>query len=285
MDKTFTKQLKKFVENDNLSLNISVQDRQLVVSGSKSLVDIFAENPEFGKQLYDRILLKESDQKDCIFETYKPGVLPKLTANMFDKKAWTGGIPRQNLQTYMLCLGFGRGGGKCYQTESDKPDGWPDSIALEHPSYMKKEDIKTVIEALLTHRNIDPKTYFTVSAQQPKVTNKRRKKTPISVETVDEEAEDGQDGNDGGAVNGDQPDLAPNIQHDVGGHNNNAGANENNENNNANIENVEIQANQNQQHQQPTLDPSGHWYWDYYQSQWFPYYPPQAEQEHINYHY
>ena len=65
MDKTFTKQLKKFVEKDNLSLNISVQNRQLVVSGSKSLVDILAENPECVQQLYDKILHKESDQKDA----------------------------------------------------------------------------------------------------------------------------------------------------------------------------------------------------------------------------
>ena len=280
MDKTFTKQLKKFVENDNLSLNISVQDRQLVVSGSKSLVDIFAENPEFGKQLYERILHKESDQKDCIFETYNPGVLPKLTANMFDKKAWTGNIPRENLQTYMICLGFGRGGGKCYKTESDKPEGWPDSIALEHPSYLKKEDIKTVIEALLSHRNIDAKTFFVETAPQPRVTKKRKRKTPVSAETVgvDEEPEEGQEVDNGNAGDQNQPDLPPNVQNDAGGQNGNAVY----ENNDVNLENIEVEANQNQQPHQLTLDPSGHWYWDYYYGQWFPYHPPHAVEEHQN---
>ena len=280
MDKTFTKQLKKFVENENLSLNISVQDRQLVVSGSKSLVDFLAEDPEIVQQLYDKILHKDSEQKDYIFESYKPGVLPKLTANMFDKKAWTGNIPYQNLQTYMLCLGFGRKGGKCYKNQTDKPEGWPDSIALEHPSYLKKDDIKIIIEALLTHRNIDPRTYFTEGAAQPKVTTKRRRKNPTSAETVDEEAEDGQAVEENGdAGHQDQPVLAPNVQNDEGGHHNNNA--EGNQNNNDAIENVEIEANQNQQPHQLTLDPTGRWYWDYFLGQWFPYYPPQAEQQNI----
>ena len=282
MDKTFKKQLKKFVENENLSLNISVQDRQLVVSGSKSLVDFLAEDPEIVQQLYDKILHKDSDQEDYIFESYNPGILPKLTANMFDKKAWTGNIPYQNLQTYMLCLGFGRSGtGLCYKKQSDKPEGWPDSISLEHPSYMKKADIKTVIESLLNHRNIDPKTYYMEKNPQPIVTRKRRRKNPTSAETVDEEAEEGQEVNDGDAGDHHQPDLAQDLQNDAGGRDDAVGHDEaENQNNNANLGNNEV--NQNQQPHQLTLDPSGHWYWDYTYGQWYPYYPARTVSEHQN---
>ena len=95
------KQIRKFVEKENLTLNISVQDRQLVVSGSKSLVAFLAENPESVQHLYDKILNKESDEADSVFETFKPGVLPKLTANMYHENSWTGAIPYQNLQTYI----------------------------------------------------------------------------------------------------------------------------------------------------------------------------------------
>ena len=141
--------------------------------------------------------------------------------------------------------------------------------------------VKTVIEALLTHRNIDPKTYFTESPPRPIVTKKRKRKTPISAETVNEEDEEDQAGDDSDAGIHDQPVLAHNSsQNDEGGHNNNAGAMENiNENNNAN---VEMEAYQYQQQQQPTLDPSGRWYWDYFHSQWFPNYPPQAEPNNID---
>ena len=280
MNKTFRNQLKKFVEKENLSLNISVQDRQIVVSGSKTLVDFLSDNPESVQGLYDKILNKERTEADSVFETFKPGVLPKLTANMYDKNSWTGAIPRQNLQTYMLCLGFGRSGnGKCYRNQNDKPDGWPDSIALEHPSYMKKEDIKTVIESLLTHRNIDPKTFYLENTTQPKVTKKRRRKNPQSAETVDDEdeAEEGQEVVDGDAGGHHQPAIAPNAN--AGGRDENAV----NENNNAN--NIEVEANQNQQPYNPyqlTLDPSGRWYWDYTNRQWYPYDPPNAVYEQNN---
>ena len=279
MEKTFTKQIKKFVEKENLSLNISVQDRQLVVCGSKSLVDFYAEHPESLQHIFDKMLHKENDPDDSIFKTFKPDVLPKLTANMYDKKAWTGAIPYQNLQTYMLCLGFGRSGtGKSYKNQNDKPEGWPDSISLEHPSYMKKEDMKIVIEALLTHRNIDPKTYYMENTQQRKVI-KRRKKNPTTPETVEDEAEEGPAAvDDGDAGDHHQPaDLAPNLNNDV-----NAVENDNmneNVNNNAGLGNIAIENNQNQQPHQPTLDPSGRWYWDYFYGQWYPYYPPHVEQD------
>ena len=81
------------------------------------------------------------------------------------------------------------------------------------------------------------------------------------------------------AGNHDQPVLAPNDQNDEGGHHNNNA--EGNQNNNDAIANVEVEANQNQQPHQLTLDPSGQWYWDYFLGQWFPYYPPQADQQHI----
>ena len=79
MDKTYSRQHKKFVENDNLSLNFSVHNRQLVISGSKSLVNFMSKNSEMDcNQLYDMMLNKESQETDFVYETFKPELLSEI---------------------------------------------------------------------------------------------------------------------------------------------------------------------------------------------------------------
>ena len=154
----------------------------------------FCLHPIF-KLLTELILNKESQDEDYIFEINKPGLFPKLTVNMYDRKTWTSAAAKTNFLTYMQCLGFGRNGtGKTYKCKNDEPAGWPDSISfveMEHPSYLGKDDIKTVIESLLRYRQINPETYFLETAVE-KVTRKR-KKTKKSAEIVEEEPDEAQD--------------------------------------------------------------------------------------------
>ena len=79
MDKTYSRQHQKFVEKENISLNFSVQKRQLIISGSKSLVNFMSKNSEMVNQLYDLMLNKESQEGDFLYETFKPELLLKLT--------------------------------------------------------------------------------------------------------------------------------------------------------------------------------------------------------------
>ena len=165
MDKTFSKQHKKFVEDKkNLSLNISMKGRLLSVSGSGPLVDFATQNPEIFKPIYDLIMSKdEENDENIVYKTYRPCFLPKLTHNMYDKKEWNWKIARYNMKVYMRALGFGNGGEKNYGVKEDCPDGWPDSVSFEnvvHCSHMTTEECNSAIESLLNHRNIDPKTHF-----------------------------------------------------------------------------------------------------------------------------
>ena len=262
MDKTYSRQHQKFVEKENISLNFFVQKRQLIISGSKSLVNFMSKNSEMVNQLYDLMLNKESQEGDFVYETFKPELLPKLTCDMYDKKSWTGDVPYQNLMTYMQVFGFGRSGNKNYKHNEDKPSGWPDTVSfinVEHPSYLSKDAITKVIEGLLTHRNINPRTYFMKTSPHQKVPSRKRKKTMKSAEYVEEPREEATENED----------MERNVDivqqeplHDEVLHNNNLVN-----------ENIEVNKDLEQPHhqqQQLTLDPTGYWYWDYHYGQWYP---------------
>ena len=169
MDKTYSRKHQKFVEKKNLSLNFSVHNRQLIISGSKSLVNLISKSSEMVNQFHYLMLNNESHEDDFVYETFKPELLPKLTCDMYDEKSWTGNVPYQNLMIYMQVLGFGRSGNKKYKNEDDKPEGWPSTVSFTdsvHPSYLSKDAITQVIEGLLKHRNINPRTYFLETAPQ-----------------------------------------------------------------------------------------------------------------------
>ena len=103
----------------------------------------------------------EGDQDDFVFDDVLPDILPRLPVK-FKGKDWTSDMARKCLQRYMNALGFYRGSKNNYKRSSDKP-GWPDSVSLEtieHASYVKLENINTIIQSLLESRNIDPHVWY-----------------------------------------------------------------------------------------------------------------------------
>ena len=162
----------------------------------------------------------------------------------------------------MGCLGFGHNDTKRYGVAEDKPEGWPDNIqfaSLPHTSSLNLNQVNTVIASLLRKRNINPDNFHYEDTPEEGPKRKRRKKHDTSEELDNFGLET----------------VSQGDENDAGNENNNEENGNEPAQNNGELDGQAL--NEQPNYQQPYLDESGRWYWDFYNQQWYPYYPPSSQ--------
>ena len=126
-------------------------DGKLVICGNKNIIDkVTDDNLE---DICDIIRKEEhsSEFGSRIVVNFPPLPIP------YKSNKWNYLLARRVATNYMNIVGFGRVSGNKlqYGKLSDMPDWWPEDVEFKHVSHLNVNDIRAVIEAILTFHNVD----------------------------------------------------------------------------------------------------------------------------------
>ena len=180
-DQAFEKLLKEHVAKKNRrTLSISIRGGQLVLSGDDESVTLAHENMEHMtlEELVEA--MKNMEKEELNYITTEKIRFPPMFAK-FRGRRWTLQRARDQLQTYLNILGFGKGGSRKFKNEEDEPEGWPDEhsfVDFQHPSYAKLETVNDIIASLLEFHGYDANHHCIdddMDDEEPPVQKKRRR--------------------------------------------------------------------------------------------------------------
>ena len=201
--KCVARNIKKIVEtNDDPIICISQPQDLLQIDGDKDIVKIFEDEEKIQNMTLREFLQICRERKSSKeYATFFPPVFPPLVGK-FKGESWNWKQARENLTTYLSCLGFGKGKHvqKKYRDPQDKPSWWTfgDTDArllwenFRGPSYVDTNCCNTILEHLMAAYNIDYKTFF-VEIEATQVSKRKKSKPSKSATLLDESLDDNDD--------------------------------------------------------------------------------------------
>ena len=202
--KNVERNVRKAVEEEELIVCISVSQKSIKIEGSSNIVKIFEDSEKLEditlKEFLQTCRTEKSSQK---YTAFHPTIFPPLTAKFKDKSTWTWKHARDNLTTYLVCLGYGKGKQalKSYKDPKFKPCWWPSSDSdarlqwenFRGPSYVDTDCNNLILEHLFPHFNINPDTFYVKNVAAETTQGKNRRKKKKSRRLIDNSDDDDND--------------------------------------------------------------------------------------------
>ena len=148
---------KKLTESGLQAVTLIIQKNSLQLCGDASMIDSIVGDPELYKSLEAKLGHLDKQYKYKTFPSF-----PLLFANP-DSKDWKGiSSLREQVSTYLHCLGYGKGM-RAFGS-GVAPKGWPSEILnwanFKGPKRsFGAEDCKVLLKSILEAHNIDFATY------------------------------------------------------------------------------------------------------------------------------
>ena len=144
----------KLVENGLQTVTLIFQNNSLQLFGNSSMIDAIIEDEQLLTSLEARF--SKVDKSLKTFKTFPS--FPRLFANPETKEFCRINLLREQVSTYLHCLGFGKGM-KLFGS-GDPPKGWP-SESLDRKNFKgpkrscNAEDCKILLKSILEAHNIE----------------------------------------------------------------------------------------------------------------------------------
>ena len=198
--KCVARNVKKIVENHKDPIICISQPQDLIkIDGDKNIVKIFEDEEKLQNMTLKEFLkICRQSKSSKEYATFYPPVFPPLVGK-FKGELWTWKQARENLTTYLSCLGFGKGqhAKKKYRDPQDKPSWWTfgDTDAklvwenFRGPSYLDMNCCNTILEHLMSAYSIDHNTFF-VQSEATQVRKRKKTKPAKSAQLLDDTIDD-----------------------------------------------------------------------------------------------